>query len=121
MMAAAISTKKKTHSIAHPHTKVWMRVEVASGLTSPMVNQMPTPVMAPKTSVSSSKEFGVTAAVVEHGRVLLPPRKSFGHHQEKAAADRKLRDEDVQHCDQRDQHAAWNRKLPVWIVQRAHS
>ena len=102
MMAAAISTKKKTHSMAHPHTKVWMRVDVASGLTSPMVNQMPTPEIAPKTSVSSTKEFGVTAAVVQHGRILLPPRKSLGHHQKKSAADRKLRDEDVQHRDQRD-------------------
>ena len=55
-MAEMISTKKKTHSIAHPQTKVWISEDVASGLTSPMVNQMPTPVRVPKTSVSRAKK-----------------------------------------------------------------
>ncbi len=34
-----------------------MSEEVASGLTNPMVNQMPTPVTAPRTTVSKAKNL----------------------------------------------------------------
>ena len=55
-MAAAISTKKKTHSMAQAHTKMRMRALVAAGLMRPMVNQIPTPETAPKTSVTRMKK-----------------------------------------------------------------
>jgi hypothetical protein len=42
-----ISRKKKTHSMAQPQTKMWMRSLVAVGEMRPMVNQMPTPLTAP--------------------------------------------------------------------------
>jgi hypothetical protein len=47
---------KKTHSMAQPQTKTWMRVEVAVGWTRPMAHQMPAPLTAPKTSTTSTKK-----------------------------------------------------------------
>ncbi len=49
------STRKKTHSMAQPKTKLWMRVLVASGWVRPMANQMPTPETVPKTPVRRRK------------------------------------------------------------------
>jgi hypothetical protein len=43
------SRRKNAHSVAHAHTNVWMSDEVAAGWTTPIVNQMPTPEIAPKT------------------------------------------------------------------------
>ena len=67
------------------------------------------------------KENGVTAAVLEQRRIVLPPRKALGYDQEEASTHRKMRDENVQHRDQRNQHTAGNRELPVWVVQGSDS
>ena len=48
---------KKTHSMAQPKTKLWIRVLVASGWVSPMANQMPTPETVPNTPVRTRKNF----------------------------------------------------------------
>ena len=55
MKAEAISTTKKTYSVAQAKTKVRISTCVASGEARPMVHQMATPVMAPITTVSSTK------------------------------------------------------------------
>ncbi len=55
MNAAAISITKNTYSMAQPKTKIWISISVASGLARPMIHQMPTPVIAPKATVSSTK------------------------------------------------------------------
>jgi hypothetical protein len=41
--------------MAQPHTKARIRDEVPAGLISPIVNQMPTPEIAPNTSVIRMK------------------------------------------------------------------
>jgi len=43
--------------MAHPHTKWWISTSVAAGFKRPMMNQIPTPVSAPKTSVIKTKNF----------------------------------------------------------------
>jgi len=63
----------------------------------------------------------VAAAIIEQCSVFLSPREAFGDDKKKAASDSKVRDKDVQHRDQGNQHAAWDRELPVWIVQGAVS
>ena len=57
MMAAAISTTKNVHSMAQPQTKLWMSASVADGFNSPIMNQIPTPLSAPNTSVTSTKNL----------------------------------------------------------------
>jgi hypothetical protein len=41
--------------MAHPKTKMWINDFAARGETNQIVHQMPTPVMAPKTTVRSAK------------------------------------------------------------------
>ena len=55
-----------------------MSVDVASGLTSPMVNQMPTPVIAPKTSVSRAKNWsgGGSSPAAPHPSAAAPGSRS---------------------------------------------
>ena len=55
MKAETISTTKNTYSVAQPKTNVRISTSVASGEARPMVHQMPTPVIAPKTTVSRMK------------------------------------------------------------------
>ena len=56
MKAETISRMKKTYSVAQPKTKVRISTPVASGEARPMVHQMPTPVIAPKTTVRRTKK-----------------------------------------------------------------
>jgi hypothetical protein len=41
--------------VAQPKTKVRIKTSVAKGEARPIVHQIPTPVIAPKTTVSSTK------------------------------------------------------------------
>lgn len=52
---ALTSVRKKHHSMSQPQTKVRIRIEVARGLINPMVNQIATPVTAPKSRLVSRK------------------------------------------------------------------
>ena len=52
-MIKTTSRKKMTHSVNHPQKKTRMRLPMASGLTRAVVNQMPTPVMAPSEVVTT--------------------------------------------------------------------
>ena len=47
--AVTTSRRKKAHSVAQAQTNVWMSEDVAAGWTTPIVNQIPTPEIAPKT------------------------------------------------------------------------
>ncbi len=54
-MAAVISRKNITHSVAQPQTKWLISHFVPTGWINPMVTQMATPVTAPNTRVSRTK------------------------------------------------------------------
>ena len=80
------SRRKKAHSVAHAQTNVWMSDEVAAGWTTPIVNQIPTPEIAPKTverrrriiddrftRSRSGRSFRFTAAVSRTAMTSPPP------------------------------------------------
>ncbi len=54
-MIKTTSRKKITHSENQAQKKTRIRVPMASGLTRAVVNQMPTPVMAPNEVVITKK------------------------------------------------------------------
>ncbi len=116
MMAAAISMTKKVHSMAHPHTKLWMRTSVAAGLSSPMMNQMPTPVSAPKTTLDQHEELAERLQVVEPARVVVAAGGDFYEDKIEAAADGEVRNEHVDDGDHGHQHAVPDADIPERII-----
>ena len=90
--------------MAQAKTKVRINSRVASGEASPMVHQIPTPVMAPKTTVKRTKKLGVPFQI---GQVVaVPGAIGVGGFdgQEQSAADGIVRDQDVDHRNRGDQH-----------------